>query len=71
MAAWPKMVLIGDIAGDDADEVARVTSEVVRLANTRSGEGFIAISADARKKFWADRKKTAAHQPPHQRLQDQ
>ena len=55
-----KMVLIGDIAGDDADEVARVTSEVVRLANTRSGEGFIAISADARKKFWADRKKTAA-----------
>ena len=56
----PKMVLIGDIAGDDADEVARVTSEVVRLANTRSGEGFIAISADARKKFWADRKKTAA-----------
>ncbi len=33
----PKMVLIGDIVGDDADEVARVTSEVVRLANTRSG----------------------------------
>ncbi len=56
----PKMVLIGDIAGDDANEVARVTSEVVRIANTRHGEGFIAISADARKKFWADRKKTAA-----------
>ncbi len=56
----PKMVLIGDIVGDDADDVARVTSEVVRLANTRSGEGFIAVSADARKKFWADRKKTAA-----------
>jgi len=56
----PKMVLIGDIAGDDADEVARVTSEVVRLANTRSGEGFIAISAEARKKFWLDRKRTAA-----------
>jgi Fe-S oxidoreductase len=56
----PKMVLIGDIAGDNADEVARVTSEVVRIANSRSGEGFIAISADARKKFWADRKRTAA-----------
>ena len=56
----PKMVLIGDIAGDDADAVARATSEVVRIANSRSGEGFIAISADARKKFWADRKKTAA-----------
>lgn len=56
----PKMVLIGDIAGDNADEVARVTSEVVRIANTRSGEGFIAISAEARKKFWLDRKRTAA-----------
>ena len=32
-----KMLLIGDIAGDDADEVARVTSEVSRMANTRSG----------------------------------
>ncbi|MBV8617739.1 MAG: FAD/FMN-binding oxidoreductase [Curvibacter sp.] len=56
----PKMVLIGDIAGDNADDVARITSEVVRIANSRSGEGFIAISAEARKKFWADRKKTAA-----------
>ena len=56
----PKMVLVGDIAGDDADAVARATSEVVRIANSRSGEGFIAISPDARKKFWLDRKKTAA-----------
>ena len=56
----PKMVLIGDIAGDDADVVARATSEVVRIANSRSGEGFIAIQAEARKKFWLDRKKTAA-----------
>ncbi|MDQ3057987.1 MAG: FAD/FMN-binding oxidoreductase [Pseudomonadota bacterium] len=56
----PKMVLIGDIAGDDADAVARATSEIVRIANSRSGEGFIAISPEARKKFWLDRKKTAA-----------
>ena len=56
----PKMVLFGDIAGDDADEVARVTSEVVRLANARSGEGFVAVSPEARKKFWLDRKRTAA-----------
>jgi Fe-S oxidoreductase len=33
---------------------------VVRIANSRAGEGFIAISADARKKFWLDRKRTAA-----------
>jgi FAD/FMN-containing dehydrogenase/Fe-S oxidoreductase len=56
----PKMVLIGDIAGDDADVVARATSEIVRIANSRSGEGFVAISPEARKKFWLDRKKTAA-----------
>jgi len=56
----PKMVLLGDIAGEDANDVARVTSEVVRLANRRGGEGFIAISAEARKKFWLDRKRTAA-----------
>ena len=56
----PKMVLVGDIVGDDADAVARATSEVIRLANARSGEGFVAISPDARKKFWLDRKRTAA-----------
>jgi len=56
----PKMVLIGDIVGDDADAVARATSEVVRLANGRAGEGFVAVSADSRKKFWLDRKRTAA-----------
>jgi FAD/FMN-containing dehydrogenase/Fe-S oxidoreductase len=57
---FPKMVLIGDIVGDDEDAVARATSEVIRLANGRSGEGFTAVSADARKKFWLDRKRTAA-----------
>ena len=56
----PKMGLIGDIAGDDPDAVARAASEVVRIANSRSGEGFTAVTAEARKKFWADRKKTAA-----------
>ena len=56
----PKMVLIGDIAGDDADQVAHASSEVVRLANRRGGEGFVAISPEARKKFWLDRKRTAA-----------
>jgi FAD/FMN-containing dehydrogenase/Fe-S oxidoreductase len=56
----PKMVLVGDIVGDDENAVARATSEVVRIANSRSGEGFVAVSAEARKKFWLDRKRTAA-----------
>ena len=56
----PKMALFGDIVGDDADAVARATSEVIRIANARGGEGFVAVSAEARKKFWLDRKRTAA-----------
>ena len=33
---------------------------MVRLANARGGEGFIAVNAEARRKFWLDRAKTAA-----------
>lgn len=58
--AFPKMVLIGDIVGEDADAVAQAASEVVRMANARGGEGFVAISPEARKKFWLDRSRTAA-----------
>ena len=56
----PKMVLIGDIAGENEEEVAAATSEVVRMANRRVGEGFVAVSVEARKKFWLDRARTAA-----------
>ena len=56
----PKMVLIGDLCGDDPDAVARAASEVVRIANSRAGEGFVAVSPEARKRFWVDRKRTAA-----------
>ncbi|MBR7778342.1 DUF3683 domain-containing protein [Undibacterium rugosum] len=56
----PKMALFGDIVGDDEDAVAKAASEVIRMANTRVGEGFVAVSPEARKKFWLDRAKTAA-----------
>jgi FAD/FMN-containing dehydrogenase/Fe-S oxidoreductase len=56
----PKMVLLGDIVGDDESVVAAATSDVVRIANARAGEGFIAVSAEARRKFWLDRARTAA-----------
>ena len=56
----PKMVLVADVVSDDADATAAAASEIVRLANLRSGEGFIAVSAEARKKFWLDRARTAA-----------
>jgi FAD/FMN-containing dehydrogenase/Fe-S oxidoreductase len=56
----PKMALFGDIVGDEDAAVAAATSEVVRIANARSGEGFVAVSAEARRKFWLDRARTAA-----------
>ncbi len=56
----PKMVLLADIAGDDDDAVAKAASEVVRIANARGAEGFVAVSAESRKKFWLDRARTAA-----------
>src|SRR5690554_5021777 len=56
----PKMVLIGDIVGDDENAVAIAASEVVRIANSRHGEGFVAVTPEARRKFWLDRARTAA-----------
>ncbi|MDQ2916741.1 MAG: DUF3400 domain-containing protein, partial [Pseudomonadota bacterium] len=34
--------------------------EVIRIANARGGEGFVAVSGEARRKFWLDRSRTAA-----------
>ncbi len=56
----PKMVLLIDIVGDDENAVAEACSEVVRLSNARDGEGFVAVSPEARARFWADRARTAA-----------
>ena len=56
----PKMVLIGDIVGHDETAVMAAASEVVRMCNLRAAEGFIAVDAETRKKFWLDRSRTAA-----------
>ena len=56
----PKMVLIADVVSDDERAAGEAASEIVRLANLRHGEGFIAVSVEARKKFWLDRARTAA-----------
>ncbi|HET9462446.1 MAG TPA: FAD-binding and (Fe-S)-binding domain-containing protein, partial [Thiobacillus sp.] len=59
-ATRPNMVLLIDVASDDEVVVGEAASRIVRIANTRGGEGFIAASADARRKFWLDRARTAA-----------
>jgi FAD/FMN-containing dehydrogenase/Fe-S oxidoreductase len=56
----PKMVLIADLVSDDENAVSRAASEMVRLANAREAEGFIATSPEARRRFWLDRSRTAA-----------
>ena len=56
----PKMILIADIASDDESLVGEAASRTVQIANSRDGEGFIAVSSEARKRFWLDRARTAA-----------
>jgi FAD/FMN-containing dehydrogenase/Fe-S oxidoreductase len=56
----PKMLLLVDIGGEEEAQVAEAASAVVRMANARGAEGFIAASPEARKRFWADRSRTAA-----------
>ncbi len=56
----PKMLLVADIVGKKESEVSAAASQVVRLANARDAEGFIAVSAEARKSFWSERSRTAA-----------
>jgi len=56
----PKMVLVADLVSDEEDAVAAAASEIVRIANARGAEGFIAVSPEARRRFWLDRARTAA-----------
>jgi len=65
-ADWDRPIIPTDTVGytpmtvNVQDAVARATSEVIRMANGKSGEGFVAVSPEARKKFWLDRSRTAA-----------
>src|SRR6185436_9770062 len=54
------MILLGDIVSDDEDAAAEAASHVVRIANARDGEGFVATTGEQRKRFWLDRARTAA-----------
>ncbi|OCX79878.1 FAD-linked oxidase [Acidithiobacillus thiooxidans] len=56
----PKMLLLVDIASDDPDAAGATAAAVVRIANARGGEGFVATTPESRRRFWADRSRTAA-----------
>jgi FAD/FMN-containing dehydrogenase/Fe-S oxidoreductase len=56
----PKMVLLADLVSDDESAVSAAAERVVELVRQRDGEGFIAQSPEARRRFWLDRARTAA-----------
>ena len=56
----PKMVLLIDIISDDESAVDKAAAKVVSMSAQRAAEGFVAVSQEARRKFWLDRARTAA-----------
>ncbi len=56
----PKMLLLIDISSEGEQAVAAAAAHIVKLANAREAEGFIAVTPEARHLFWQDRKRTAA-----------
>ena len=56
----PRMILLADIVSDDENAAQEAASHIVRIANARDGEGFIAVTSEQRKRFWLDRARTAA-----------
>lgn len=56
----PKMVLLADIAADVEEEVVAAANELIEVSKKRNAQGFIAVSPEARRRFWLDRARTAA-----------
>lgn len=56
----PKMLLLIDIGSENEAEVSNAATEVVRMAQQRDAEGFVAITPEAQRLFWQERARTAA-----------
>ena len=59
-ADLPKMVLLADLVAEEAAAVDAAAELVCALTRAREGEAFIAVSPEARSRFWLDRARTAA-----------
>ncbi|MBQ8829312.1 MAG: DUF3683 domain-containing protein [Burkholderiaceae bacterium] len=57
---YPKMVIVGDLIGDDENALDNQTDFVSEIASRRMGDTFVAKTAEARRQFWAERSKTSA-----------
>ncbi|MDX8389306.1 MAG: FAD/FMN-binding oxidoreductase [Mariprofundaceae bacterium] len=56
----PRVVLLIDVSGHDARQVAETCSQITRITSIGGGEGFVATAEADRKRFWADRGRMAA-----------
>ena len=56
----PRVVLLIDVSGNNEKKVAQACADICRFASEGNGEGFVAISAEDRARFWGDRGRMAA-----------
>ena len=56
----PKMILLADIECDDEAALMTTCQQLIDKATARGADSFMATSPEARKRFWADRSRTAA-----------
>jgi len=59
-ATMPKMLLLIDISSDDEEALSALGRDIIEQVREIDAEGFVAVSAEARARFWADRARTAA-----------
>lgn len=57
---YPKMVIVGDVVGNDETALEETVTRVIELCAKVNGEGFVAKTPEARFAFWHERSKTAA-----------
>jgi FAD/FMN-containing dehydrogenase/Fe-S oxidoreductase len=56
----PRVVLLIDVSGDDEHAVAKACADICHITSNGNGEGFVAVSAADRGRFWGDRGRMAA-----------
>lgn len=57
---YPKMVIVGDIIGNDEATISKYVEEVKKIAIAGNGDTFVAKTPEARHQYWAERSKTSA-----------
>jgi len=56
----PNMILIADLISDNEEQLNNAVKKIKHIAEQKNAECFIAITPEARARFWLDRSKTAA-----------